>query len=211
LNKTFAGAADTRGALRVDYLRGDTRNELSPGNTGANVVFRWRDGALLGTNTNAEPKIVQAPRSGYPRCELQELPPGASQSHPRGVYLGANDGMLHGFDTAQRHAGAGLRAARRVPQRSAAYTDPAFIAPHVCRRTDHHRRLPRRHRAGRPLLVGAPGAGGQRACSRWMSPTRAPFSEANAASLVKFDYTAPRRASQTSAPVLGCGRATPAA
>ena len=195
LNKTFAGAPDTRGALRVDYLRGDTLNELSPGNTGADVVFRWRQGALLGTNVNAEPKIVQAPRSGYPSSSYRSFRTAQASRTPV-VYLGANDGMLHGFN-ALTGAPVLSYVPRGVFPNLAAYSDPAFT---------HRMYVDGPIITGdyldgqtwKTILVGALGAGGRGIFALDIT-TPANFTEANAASLVKFDYTAPATSQMSSA------------
>lgn len=95
---SFTGAfGGTLTADVVEYLRGDQTNELpSPG------TFRGR-AKVLGDIVNSDPLIV-----GGENFRL-ELIPAYSTSYPTFVsgksttsmiYVGANDGMLHGFDAA---------------------------------------------------------------------------------------------------------------
>jgi type IV pilus assembly protein PilY1 len=98
--------------LRVNYLRGDQTNELS--NT--NGVFRTRT-SVLGDVIDSTPTLV-GPPSTYPsnivwtdftQAPTTQQPEGAAgvdtyatfqsnfQTRTNVVYVGANDGMLHGF------------------------------------------------------------------------------------------------------------------
>lgn len=104
LNQTPSGAADTLGDERVDWLRGDQSTELAQGGT-----FRNRS-STLGDIINSDPQFVGAPNFGY-----EALPPGTpgqatypafmqSKLDTNGsvlrpmIYVGGNDGMLHGID-----------------------------------------------------------------------------------------------------------------
>ena len=95
LNKTAAGVADALGSSRVDYLRGSASNEGTTGTT-----FRKRDTSKLGDIVNSSPWYVGIPNAGYSDVDH----PGysafrsANVSRKPVVYVGANDGMLHGFD-----------------------------------------------------------------------------------------------------------------
>lgn len=88
---------DTLGDERVDYLRGSDALEVKNGGT-----FRNR-GRALGDIINSDPFFVGAESFG------NQVLPGAEGStyasyvaakalKPKMVYVGANDGMLHGFD-----------------------------------------------------------------------------------------------------------------
>lgn len=99
-----------RGALRVDYLRGDATGEQRLGG-----IFRDRvtpDPAdttepftmlpnKLGDIVSSSPIFVGAPPFAYPDA-LESVAyssfVAANLSRPKMVYVGANDGMLHGFD-----------------------------------------------------------------------------------------------------------------
>jgi type IV pilus assembly protein PilY1 len=99
---------DTQGQARLSYIRGDASNE------GANNFYRIRNrncGAAAcpsGTNTgvlgdivNSAPSYVGAPAFSYPdNIEVQSYNSFKSANSGRTpmVYVGANDGMLHGFN-----------------------------------------------------------------------------------------------------------------
>lgn len=87
--------------MRVDYLRGDTSNEGS-----GTTQFRTRSGGVLGDIVFSGPKYVAAPAGQY---QTENLFIGAyndstyrsfiinNSARTKMVYVGANDGMLHGF------------------------------------------------------------------------------------------------------------------
>jgi len=103
-------AGNLKGALRVDFLRGDDRKEQRNGGT-----FRNRQspdpspsataGAMLpnklGDIVSSSPIFVGAPPFAYVDT-LESRPYSQFVSDNAGrqkmVYVGANDGMLHGFD-----------------------------------------------------------------------------------------------------------------
>jgi len=86
---------DSRGADRVKYLRGQSQHEGSTSGT-----FRQRTTSVLGDIVNSNPWYVGAPSAGY--SDLDH--PGYSSfrstylNRKPVTYVGANDGMLHGFD-----------------------------------------------------------------------------------------------------------------
>ena len=102
---------DNLGSTRVPYLRGDQSNE-----NGANATFRIRN-SILGDIINSSPVWVGLPSSPYaqnwldllypsapaPNEAAAAIPYGSFQSISRlnVVYVGANDGMLHGFRAGQ--------------------------------------------------------------------------------------------------------------
>lgn len=91
------GAADaiSVGQQRLQFLRGWSANE----GTGA-TQFRVRAGKLLGDIIDSSPVFVGSPQAGY----SDVLQPGylafrqANAGRKPVIYVGANDGMLHGFD-----------------------------------------------------------------------------------------------------------------
>ncbi|MEE9598117.1 MAG: PilC/PilY family type IV pilus protein, partial [Acidiferrobacterales bacterium] len=93
------GVPDGRGSDRLDYLRGDHSLEGNP--------FRARAGGfVLGDIIDSGPVFVGVPPFLYPD-DLEDSTAatkrysdfrGAQASRPGMVYVGANDGMLHGFD-----------------------------------------------------------------------------------------------------------------
>ncbi len=90
------GSADGEGAARLDYLRGDHSNE---GGLGNNYRVR-KNGFVLGDITQSSPVYVGAPPF---LPDLESTPHSsyraANSSRREMLYVGANDGMLHGFDS----------------------------------------------------------------------------------------------------------------
>jgi len=95
-------AADAQGQARIDYLRGDNTDESQ------DLFFRDRTNDL-GDIVHSSPVYVGKPRSNYP--DGSPFGPGTAGhlysdfkdsniSRDGIVYLGANDGMLHGFKEA---------------------------------------------------------------------------------------------------------------
>ncbi|MEH6469634.1 MAG: PilC/PilY family type IV pilus protein [Halopseudomonas sp.] len=83
----------------IDYLRGDQSNEVQN-----NGLFRDRD-TLLGDIVNSNPRFVGRDNFGYAKLdgaegtkygEFREL--ASYLTRKKALYVGANDGMLHGFD-----------------------------------------------------------------------------------------------------------------
>ena len=102
LNKNISAVNDGLGSIRLDYLRGDATNE---GNLATS--FRLRPANKLGDIVDSSPVYVSKPDAGYPAALEGALGSAADYSSfrrtntPRTkmLYVGANDGMLHGFDT----------------------------------------------------------------------------------------------------------------
>jgi len=102
LNKNISAANDGLGSNRLDYLRGDASKE----GTGASD-FRIRATNKLGDIIDSAPVFVSKPDAGYPAALEGALGSAADYSNFRDakstrtkiLYVGANDGMLHGFDT----------------------------------------------------------------------------------------------------------------
>ena len=96
LDKDGAGTTDGRGADRVAYLRGRSQHEGSTAGT-----FRQRPTSVLGDIVNSNPWYVGEPSAGYSDVDH----PGYSSfrstylNRKPVAYVGANDGMLHGFDS----------------------------------------------------------------------------------------------------------------
>ena len=94
--------SDGKGSLRVAFLRGDQSNELAN-----NGIFRNRN-SLLGDIVNSNPAYVGKDDYGYSlsssslssaeKVSYTSFRNGSSyQSREPMIYVGANDGMLHGF------------------------------------------------------------------------------------------------------------------
>lgn len=103
LNKNGSGSVDNFGAKRLAYLRGDPRQEvrncaLAPC---AAPQFRNRPTTPLGDLTNSSPVYVGVPNAGYyDSMETASYNSFAAARRTRTpmVYVGGNDGMLHGFN-----------------------------------------------------------------------------------------------------------------
>lgn len=87
---------DNQGQARLNYLRGDPSNENPLGNQ-----YRKRaDGTVrnvLGDIVNSNPFFVGPPSAGYNFGGYQAFVNTHKNRRPI-VYVGANDGMMHGFD-----------------------------------------------------------------------------------------------------------------
>ncbi|SMP63946.1 type IV pilus assembly protein PilY1 [Desulfonatronum zhilinae] len=102
--KTALGDNEAEGQAVLSYIRGNQDNELQKGGS-----FRNRE-RLLGDIINSDPVFVSAANYGY---NVSSIPEGftvseevegaynqflaANASREKMIYLGANDGMLHGF------------------------------------------------------------------------------------------------------------------
>lgn len=99
LNTRPDAVNDGLGEARVNYLRGDRSNEGAAG-----LKFRART-TLLGDIVNSDPLFVGKQDYGFdvlPGAEgssyLAYRKSAAYEARPTMVYVGANDGKLHGFD-----------------------------------------------------------------------------------------------------------------
>lgn len=119
LDQNSSGTPDGQGAARLDYLRGDDTHE------GANNHYRIRS-HVLGDLVHSAPYYVGRPLFS------DEIGPGYDtfrstyETRTPIVYIGANDGMLHGFN-----ANSGDEEIAYVPHAVFAHlnklTDPAFV------------------------------------------------------------------------------------
>jgi type IV pilus assembly protein PilY1 len=94
--KALLQPSDTLGSSRVAFLRGDRTTELSH----SGGVFRNRESAL-GDIIDSSPVYMGTPPFRYSDT-LESAPYSTFQtneaSRPAMIYVGANDGMMHGFD-----------------------------------------------------------------------------------------------------------------
>lgn len=94
LNTSPAGTADTNGQARIDYIRGDRSLE-------ADGTFRERSN-VLGDIVYSNPVYVGKPQANYQdtldfgNADFSTFKAG-NKNRPGVIYVGANDGMLHGF------------------------------------------------------------------------------------------------------------------
>lgn len=100
LNKDGSGTTDGNGSLRLSYLRGDRSNEGD-----AAPKFRRRNAnTVLGDIVNSDPAFAGRQDYGFDRLPGSEgssytafRSSSAYNNRPAMIYVGANDGMLHGF------------------------------------------------------------------------------------------------------------------
>lgn len=88
------GEMDSTAEATLDYLRGDASNE-------GGGQFRVRAATKLGDIIDSVPAYVGAPNFNYPdglETTAYSSFAAATRSRPAMLYVGANDGMLHGFD-----------------------------------------------------------------------------------------------------------------
>lgn len=94
LNKNSAGTVDSKGQDRVNYIRGDRTKESANGG-----AFRDRD-SRFGDVVNSNIWYTGKPASGYSEnnyAAFRSTGSGGMGGRAAMVYIGANDGMLHGF------------------------------------------------------------------------------------------------------------------
>ncbi|MFA5940631.1 MAG: PilC/PilY family type IV pilus protein [Sinimarinibacterium sp.] len=161
LGRNTAGTADGNGEARLNYLRGDRGNE------GAGLNFRVR-GSVLGDIVNSDPAFVGQQNYGFDALPGSEgssyksfRQSAAYLSRPSMIYVGANDGMLHGF-----RATDGRELLAHVPSqvyaRLSALTDLAYNDNHQYL-VDGSTKTLDAHVGGswKTILVGALGGGGR--------------------------------------------------
>lgn len=136
------GTTDTLGEQRLNYLRGDRTNE--------GTLFRERQ-ALLGDMVSSTPAYVANTSVAWPDYTENDLfgGSGLGESHsyfrrttvrdrdPM-IYVGANDGMLHGFD-ATNGTGGGIERLAYIP--SAVFSDKVREGLHFLTDPDYTHRF----------------------------------------------------------------------
>lgn len=170
---------DGNGAARLNYLRGSRVNENVAG-----LNFRPRPTSVLGDIVNSAPRFVGAPSATYrdPGYASFRL---AYKTRTPVVYVGANDGMLHGFNAADGSevlayipSGVYPRLSRLTSKNYAHryFVDSSPSSADVYYNADWH-----------TVLVSAMGAGEQGIFGLNVTDPST-FSEANAASIVNFEF-----------------------
>ncbi len=169
LDRPPSGSTDGRGEARLEWLRGDQSNERKNGG-----AFRDRR-TPLGDIVNSDPVFVGAQNFGY-----EALPAGTSgrdsyrtfwQSkidasgaavYPT-IYVGANDGMLHGFDAVSGEERFAYLPSTLIPELNQLvepdYTHRYFVDGHITVGDAYIDRNGTERWAS--VLVGTTGAGGK--------------------------------------------------
>jgi type IV pilus assembly protein PilY1 len=121
LDTSYVSGNDSSNYL--NYLRGDRKNEVSSAVTGSTKAYRDRP-VLIGDIVNSKARAVGAPSAPYGDAAN----PGysafkaANSSRKTMVYVGTNQGMLHGVDGSLTGATAGKEVFAYVP--GAVYAGP---------------------------------------------------------------------------------------
>ena len=181
-------SSDAYGQKLVNFIRGSDNDELNAANTSG--VFRSREGRL-GDFVNSRPIFVSAPSRFYP-ADLE----GASytlfkstySSRANMLYVGGNDGMLHGFDASD-----GEELLAYVPGSRHIYEDLYSLSSTNYSHKYYVDGSPTEgdvyyDGAWHTVLAGGLRAGGQ---SVYLLDITNPanFSEANAANIVKWEFS----------------------
>ncbi|MCO1334832.1 hypothetical protein MO867_10815 [Microbulbifer sp. OS29] len=162
------GTADDKVAERIAYLRGDRSAEGED-----NDSFRER-GSRLGDIVNSSPIYVSEPNeawsnASFPGHESYETFISEKASRTPMVYVGANDGLLHGFNASSTGANKGQEVIAYLP--SAVLSSTAGEGLHALTSQDYDHEF---YTDGTPtvrdayidnqwksILVGGLGAGGK--------------------------------------------------
>ncbi|XQR91463.1 pilus assembly protein PilC [Stutzerimonas urumqiensis] len=175
--RTTAGGplvTETLGQQRLEFIKGDRSQERTDAEP--NLPFRER-GSRLGDIANSDPQYIHKPNFGY-----AQLPASAGftsstaaayttfrntttyKNRPPLVVVGANDGMLHGFNASLEGAGAGTELFAYVPNDVIddlyELTDPTYAHRYY---VDGTARLGDAWIDGawKTLAIGSTGAGGR--------------------------------------------------
>ena len=101
LNKDILGTTDGYGAYRLEYLRGNTAREVAQCPACTAPTFRTRASTVLGDIVNSAPVYVGTGTADY-RDSMESARystyVAARNLQTPMLYVGANDGMLHGFN-----------------------------------------------------------------------------------------------------------------
>lgn len=185
LNTSITGTVDAFGPQRLAYLRGDSSNEISNGG-----IFRIRAGTKLGDIVNSAPQFSAGESFGY--VDSLEASPYSTYvkttkaTRTPMVYVGANDGMLHGFD-----ANTGVEKIAYVPSKVYSNLSKLTASTYTHRYyVDGTPTIGDAYYGGswRTVLVGGLGAGGQGVFALDIT-NPGNFAEANAASIVMWEFT----------------------
>lgn len=171
---------DSYGEMRLAYLRGDSSAEGAAPN-----YFRRRPSGKLGDIVNSAPAFVGAPAFNYPEESYRTFRSAHRDRTPM-IYVGANDGMLHGFN-----AETGIEQIAYVPSRvfpkltrlihrlysHTYYVNGVVSSGDVFYDDEWH-----------TVLVAALGAGGRGIVALDVTDPDA-FSESAANAIVNFEYS----------------------
>ena len=201
LNTSSSGTSDALGEQRLNYLRGDR--------TGEGQQFRNRS-SVLGDIVHSTPLFVGNPKLNWPDTgpfgvssdRYSNFRNITAAGRPPVVYVGANDGMIHGFNAKEATAdGGGQEVLAYVPR--SVYSSSANEGLNYLTHPDYGHRYyvdlspqavdvytkasPTGPEAWRTVLVGGLRNGGVGFFALDVT-NPANFSEANAADLVLWEF-----------------------
>ncbi|MHB1587497.1 MAG: pilus assembly protein [Acidiferrobacteraceae bacterium] len=178
LNTNLGGTIDNEGSARLDYLRGDPTNE------GTGLDFRKRTTSKLGDIIDSAPIYVGAPDFNYQGASYTTFVQTYTNRTPM-IYVGANDGMLHGFDA---NNGQELLAfvPRAVYPNLSALTAPTYSHQYYVDASPTAGDAQFSDSTWHSVLVSGLGAGGRAVFALDVTNPQN-FSESNAGSLVLWE------------------------
>lgn len=185
LNTSMSGTVDGNGSARLDYLRGSAVNEGTAG-----LKFRARPTSKLGDIINSAPNFVGVPAFNYNETDYAVFRQSKQTRQPM-IYVGANDGMLHGFNAVN-----GQELLAYIPSRFynanpstnlSLLTSPSYAHRNFVDGSPNSADV-YYGGAWHTALVSGMGVGGRGVFGLDVTDPAA-FSEANAASLVNFEFS----------------------
>jgi type IV pilus assembly protein PilY1 len=156
------GDSATRGEQRVNYVRGDRSNEFATNNPNG---FRKRADTVLGDIIDSSPVFVGPAVSGY---SDSDFPSGTASynsfvqamgARKPMVYVGANDGMLHGFDAVTMEEVFAF-IPNSVLTKFVNFSSQGYVHDFFVNETPIISEVPISDRGWSTVLIGFPGAGG---------------------------------------------------
>lgn len=138
LNKNSLGTPDGRCSQRLDWIRGSSEHEQRSTVSGSLKIFRNRPDTVMGDIINSDPAYVKDVDYGYDL--LPSGTPGQSSyttyrannaSRVAMVYVGSNDGMMHGIRGDIGSADSGEEKFAYIPggvySNLSLLTDPSYV------------------------------------------------------------------------------------
>lgn len=188
--------SDTKGSLRLDYLRGSHTAEKSNGGT-----FRDRQ-HLLGDIVNSSPAYVGPPNGSYGDVSYSSFVIAQAAREPM-IYVGANDGMLHGVDAANGNELMGFIPGS-VFGNLYKLSDPLYYFHHqyFVDGSPDVQDVMLSDGAWHTLLVGGENAGGNSIYAMDVTDPAAFTSDSAVASAVKWEFTDTDMGLSYSAPII---------
>jgi type IV pilus assembly protein PilY1 len=168
-------ASDGNGSLRLNFLRGDRSQE--------NVIFKSRNG-VLGDIVDSTPIIVEPP-ANFSADSTYNAFKTAQKTRMNVVYVGANDGFLHGF-----RASDGKEILAYAPTSSISsmnkLTSTNYVHQYFVNGSPNATDVKYSDNTWHTILASGMGSGGKGIFA--LDVTNNNFTESNAANIVKFEF-----------------------